>query len=220
MLSQGAKQENVGLGLEGASDEEILKIESQKGRLDDAALKLQQAALIIKPGPSLAHPLITAAFTKISGRSKEIHAKIEKAKADAKEQLEKRLGESYVAECTAKTKEAETSLHKIEEVEKPYITGVEALTFDESQKSKETANEAMAFCTNLIGSVMALISSRSSMLESFDCKNAKDAMGKLGELSDRISTKDGSINCPTQTCLGSLGHSCEKPENVHVQKVS
>jgi len=129
-----------------------------------------------------------AALQALGERNAAARTKIKELKAKTKDQRERVLTQAYLAEATKKTADVEAAMETTNEVELPFLKGIEVLPLDESKETIAKSEEASSTVHTTIAQARTYIASKKLEIRPFAPEATKELLVVFGKLTERINS--------------------------------
>mmetsp|Transcript_90376 Transcript_90376/g.238383 ORF Transcript_90376/g.238383 Transcript_90376/m.238383 type:complete len:1804 (+) Transcript_90376:3-5414(+) len=186
-------EEEAALGIEEAkvSDEDI-EIMAKAFSVGSATLK--GSMRVVEANAASAPPSLKTLLQKLMERCKAAQSKITELMAITKDQRERVVSDAFVREGKEKVAQVDACLEKVNEVELPFLKGIEVIALTEAKATiadSETAAEAVQSAVN---GARTFIASKNLEIRKFGEAASKPAADEFAQLTERINAASAKLS--------------------------
>jgi len=139
-------------------------------------------------------PVVKAALQKLIDRTKRASEKLNGVLAATKGQKQKMLSKAYMQEGQRQTEEVEEKILKVNEVELPFLKGIEVLPLQEATETITESEELVMSVQQSISEARTFIASKNLEIKQYDSSISKPVAEEFIKLTERINTAAAKLS--------------------------
>eukprot|EP00931_Biecheleriopsis_adriatica_P115047 TRINITY_DN90894_c0_g1_i1.p1 TRINITY_DN90894_c0_g1~~TRINITY_DN90894_c0_g1_i1.p1 ORF type:complete len:2039 (+),score=681.28 TRINITY_DN90894_c0_g1_i1:31-6147(+) len=158
-------------------------------------LKSVAAALQLQLTAAAAVPSLKTALQQLADRTKKAQERLSKGLSASKGQRDRILGQALIQEGTAKAKEVDVALERLNDAELPFLRGLEVLPVEESLAALAAGTKASADVESAVTAARNALASASLEIKSqLATDKAKPLIAELATLTSRINSAASTLS--------------------------
>jgi len=182
------------LGEEGAKELAEDKIEELGTQVVTAQKVIKGSTSTVESHIASAVPVVKAALQKLVERAKKCTERVNAVLSNCKGQKQQMLSKAYVKEGDKLTSELETAIQKVNDVELPFLKGIEILPLQEATETIGQSEALVSSVQTLISDVRTFIASKNLEVKRFDAAVSKPVVEEFLKQTERINASAAKLS--------------------------
>jgi len=155
---------------------------------------IKAAQLSVEAQMSTAVPVVKMAMQKLVERTKKATERINAVLTSCKGQKHALLAKAYMKEGQKQTEEVEAAIQKVNDVELPFLKGIEVLPLQEATETIAESEALVASVQSLINDARTFIASKNLEIKPYGAEVSKPVAEEFIKQTERINTSAAKLS--------------------------